>query len=174
MVQTVAWITSLVFMIIVAIIFFVVALKSKEKQTYEPIKKKWYKARKFYGITLTTFLLVICIYTLRELPYDLPIYGETEEPTVVNVEGVQFGWMMDKTEFKVGEPVEFDVTSKDVNHGFGIYDEDLTLLAQTQAMPDYTNKVYITFTKPGTYKILCLEYCGVAHHYMVAEITVTE
>jgi cytochrome c oxidase subunit II len=129
MVQTAAWITSLVFMTLVAFVFLVVVLKSKEKREYEPIKKKWYKARKFYGITLITLLLVVCIYTLRELPYDLPIYGEGQDPTVVKVEAVQFGWIMDQTEFKVGEPIEFDVTSKDVNHGFGIYDEDMTIIA---------------------------------------------
>lgn len=174
MVQTAAWVTSLVFMSLVFIVFGVVAWKSRVKSDYEHIKKKWYKARKFYATTLVTILLVVCIYTLRELPYDLPIYGEAQDPTIVDVEAVQFGWLMSETEFKVGEPVEFHVTSKDVNHGFGIYDEDLTIIAQTQAMPEYTNNVYITFTKPGTYKILCLEYCGTAHHYMVTEITVTE
>jgi cytochrome c oxidase subunit II len=174
MVQTAAWVTSLVFMSLVIVVYAVVAWKSREKSDYEPIKKKWNKARKVYATTLVTLLLVVCIYTLRELPYDLPIYGEGQDPTVVDVEAVQFGWLMSETEFKVGEPIEFDVTSKDVNHGFGIYDEDMTIIAQTQAMPEYTNTVYITFTKPGTYKILCLEYCGTAHHYMVSEITVTE
>ncbi|GGA74018.1 cytochrome C oxidase subunit II [Ornithinibacillus halotolerans] len=174
MVQTAAWVTSLVFMSLILIVFAVVAWKSREKSDYEPIKTKWNKARKVYATTLVTILLVACIYTLRELPYDLPIYGESQDPTLVDVEAVQFGWIMSETEFKVGEPIEFDVTSTDVTHGFGIYDEDMTIIAQTQAMPEYTNTVYITFTKPGTYKILCMEYCGLAHHYMVSEITVTE
>ena len=72
----------------------------------------------------------------------------------------------------VGEPVEFRVTSADVNHGFGIYDESLRLLAQTQAMPGYTNRLRFTFQKPGKYRILCLEYCGLGHHEMPAEISV--
>lgn len=174
-IQTVAWITSLFFMLVIAFIFGIVAIKaSKERQDFAPIKKKWYKARTFYGTTLVVVMLVITIYTLRELPYDTPVYGEGNEPTIVDVEGVQFGWNMSKTEFKVGEPIEFRVTSSDVTHGFGIYDEDKTLIAQTQAMPDYTNTVYITFDKPGTYQILCLEYCGVAHHLMIGEIEVVE
>ncbi|WP_026905740.1 cytochrome c oxidase subunit II [Paucisalibacillus globulus] len=174
MVQTAAWVTSLVFMSLVFVVYAVVAWKSREKSDYEQVKKKWTKARKIYATSLVTVLLVVCIYTLRELPYDLPIYGDDQDPTVVDVEAVQFGWIMSETEFKVGEPIEFDVTSSDVTHGFGIYDEDMTIIAQTQAMPEYTNTVYITFTKPGTYKILCMEYCGLAHHYMVSEITVTE
>lgn len=174
MIQTVAWVVSLIFMLLIAGVFGFVAFKSKEKQDFEPIKKKWYKARTFYGITLAAVMFAITIYTLRELPYDQPVYSAGVEPTIVDVEALQFGWKMSETEFKVGEPVEFLVTSSDVNHGFGIYDQQMNMLAQTQAMPEYTNKVYITFDKPGTYEILCLEYCGLAHHLMIGTIEVTE
>ncbi|SHF88845.1 cupredoxin domain-containing protein [Ornithinibacillus halophilus] len=174
MIQTVAWVVSLIFMTAIAGIFLFVAIKSKEKREYEPIKKKWYKARTFYGTTLVIAFLVITIYTLRELPYNQPLYGDEQEPTIVDVEAFQFGWHISEKEFKVGEPIEFDVTSADVTHGFGIYDEDRNLIAQTQAMPGYTNTVYITFDEPGTYEILCLEYCGLAHHVMIATIEVTE
>lgn len=172
MVQMVAWITSLIFMVLIAAMFLFVALKSKEKKAYAPIVKKWYKARKFYATVLIVGMIGVSFYTLRLLPFNQPVYGEGLEPTVVDVEAFQFGWEMSETEFEVGEPIEFDVTSRDVNHGFGIYDEDMELLAQTQAMPEYTNTVYITFDQPGTYEILCLEYCGLAHHQMVTEIHV--
>lgn len=172
MIQTVAWITSLIFMLFVVIVFGIVALKSKETRDYEPIKKKWYKARTFYGSVLVILLLAVTIYTLRDLPYNQPAYGEGQEPTVVEVDSFQFGWELSQTEFSVGEPIEFNVTSSDVTHGFGIYDEEMNLLAQTQAMPEYTNTVYITFEEPGTYEILCLEYCGLAHHLMIEEIVV--
>ncbi|MFD1848488.1 cytochrome C oxidase subunit II [Oceanobacillus bengalensis] len=174
MVQTVAWVTSLFFMIVVAAVFLIVVIKSKEKRDYEPIKKKWYKARTFYATILVIFFIVVTIYTLRELPYDQPVYGEEIKPTIVDVEALQFGWKMSETEFKVGEPIEFHVTSGDVTHGFGIYDENMNLIAQTQAMPAYTNKVYTTFDEPGTYEILCLEYCGLGHHVMIGKLEVTE
>ncbi|PAV31033.1 cytochrome C oxidase subunit II [Virgibacillus profundi] len=172
MVQIVASITSLFFMLVVTAVFAFVAMKSREKRDYEPIKKKWYKARTFYGTTLVILFLVVTIYTLRELPYDQPVYGEENLPIIVDVEAIQFGWNMSETEFSVGEPIEFHVTSSDVTHGFGIYDEDKNLIAQTQAMPEYTNEVYITFEEPGTYEILCLEYCGLAHHLMIQKIEV--
>ncbi|MFC4386916.1 cytochrome C oxidase subunit II [Gracilibacillus marinus] len=174
MVQTVAWIASLVFMCVVAFVFLYVFMKSKEKRPYERIKKRWYKARNFYGITLIVLMFILTIYTLRELPYDQPIYSKEENPTIVNVTALQFGWEFSQSEFEVGEPIEFHVTSQDVNHGFGLYDEEMNIIAQTQAMPSYTNIVYITFTKPGTYSVLCLEYCGLAHHVMTHEITVVE
>ncbi|SFD96610.1 cytochrome c oxidase subunit 2 [Lentibacillus persicus] len=174
MMQTVAWVVSLVFMLIVTAVFGIVAIKSTEERDYTPIKKKWYKARTFYGVILVVSMLVVTIYTLRDLPYNQPVYSAEAQPTIVDVEALQFGWELSETEFKVGEPVEFHVTSKDVNHGFGLYDEEMNILTQTQAMPDYTNKVYMTFEEPGTYEVLCMEYCGLAHHLMTAEITVTE
>lgn len=172
--QDVAWYASLFFMGIIAFVFLKVALSSTKKAEYDGVKKKWNKARKPYAIILLSIMLIATVYTLRELPYDAPVYSAGAEPTVVDVEAIQFGWNMSETEFKVGEPIEFLVTSADVTHGFGLYNEDMELLAQTQAMPEYTNPVFYTFTEPGTYEVLCLEYCGLAHHLMIATITVTE
>lgn len=172
MMQTIAWITTLIFILLIAIVFGWVVIRSKEKREYTAIMTKWYKTRKVYGITLVALLIIFSIYTLRELPYNAPAYGKGENPTIVQTEAMQFGWNIDVTEFSVGEQVEFHVTSADVTHGFGLYDEDMNLLEQTQAMPEYTNIVYYTFEEPGTYKILCLEYCGVGHHVMDTEIVV--
>jgi cytochrome c oxidase subunit II len=79
---------------------------------------------------------------------------------------------LSRSQVPVGQSVEFHVTSADVNHDFAIYDPGMHVVAQTQAMPGYTNKLDYTFSKPGTYKILCLEYCGIAHHNMMSEIKV--
>lgn len=62
--------------------------------------------------------------------------------------------------------VVFDVTSKDVNHGFGIYDPSGHLFAQVQAMPDYVNHLSLRFSVPGHYVVRCLEFCGIAHAAM--------
>jgi cytochrome c oxidase subunit 2 len=91
---------------------------------------------------------------------------------VVDVVGHQWTWDVSQTHLKVGEPVEFRVTASDVNHGFAIYAPDGRIVIQTQAMPGFTNKILYTFQTPGTYRIMCLEYCGVAHHGMTAELEV--
>ena len=39
-------------------------------------------------------------------------------------------------------------------------------------MPGVTNRLVHTFTQPGKYRILCLEYCGLAHHGMILEFDV--
>jgi cytochrome c oxidase subunit 2 len=71
-----------------------------------------------------------------------------------------------------GKLVEFDVTSKDVNHNLAIYNSAGELVAQVQAMPDYTNRLFYRFDAPGHYYVLCLEYCGLAHHAMNTEFDV--
>jgi len=63
-------------------------------------------------------------------------------------------------------PVVFDVTSRDVNHGFGIYDPGGRLVGQVQAMPDYVNHLPFRFHLAGHYTVRCLEYCGIAHAAM--------
>src|SRR5690625_960079 len=172
MIQTVAWITSLIFMVLIAVVFGWVALNSTKKEDYQPIVKKWYKARKVYGIALVVLMVIVTIYTLRELPHNEPVYSAGVEPVIVDAEALQFGWNISQTEFEVGDSVEFRVTTADVTHVFGIYDPDMELLAQTQAMPEFTNSVYITFDEPGSYEILCLEYCGLGHHLMTATLEV--
>ena len=91
----------------------------------------------------------------------------------MNVSGGQWYWELDVEVVPLGQPVTFNVTSEDVNHGMGVYDENMTLLFQTQGMPGYVNSVSYTFDKPGDYQVLCMEFCGVAHHDMIAEFTVS-
>jgi heme/copper-type cytochrome/quinol oxidase subunit 2 len=62
--------------------------------------------------------------------------------------------------------VEFRVSSLDVNHGFAVYSPGGTLLAQTQSMPGYVNRLRMRFQHPGRYPVLCLELCGMEHHSM--------
>jgi cytochrome c oxidase subunit 2 len=83
-----------------------------------------------------------------------------------------WAWEFDRTHLPVGVPVVFHTTSSDVNHGFGVFDPKGRLLFQTQAMPGWVNKVAWTFGEPGRYRVLCLEYCGLVHHGMMAELEV--
>jgi cytochrome c oxidase subunit 2 len=101
-------------------------------------------------------------------------YGETAGPNkqTVQVVGVQFAWTVNPTVVRAGVPVEFLATTRDVNHGFGVYDPDGTLIFQAQVIPDQTQKIVHTFSEPGTYEVLCLEFCGVNHHNMITTFEV--
>ena len=77
----------------------------------------------------------------------------------------QYGFSMPAT-VPVNTTVVFDVTSKDVNHGFGIYGPSGVVVSQVQAMPGYINHLAVKFSVPGHYTVRCLEFCGIAHAAM--------
>jgi cytochrome c oxidase subunit 2 len=101
-------------------------------------------------------------------------YGETaaSDAQVVRVVGRQFGWQLAPARVRAGVPVQFRAESADVNHGFGVYDLHDRLMAQVQVMPGREQRLELTFDRPGRYRILCLEFCGVNHHRMVAQLEV--
>lgn len=163
-------------MILVGIGFMFVALKSgRRADDYTPMQVRAYRIRTRLFWLLVLVLGPTMIYNLADLPYSAAHarpHASGAQPLVIEATGYQWRWELSSKHITVGRPVEFRVTSADINHGFAIYDTDMHLVAQTQAMPGYTNKLNYTFTKKGTYKILCLEYCGIAHHNMITELVV--
>jgi len=71
-----------------------------------------------------------------------------------------------------GATVEFRVTSLDVNHGLGLYGPQRQIVAQTQAMPGYVNRLRVRLDTSGEYLVLCLEYCAAGHHRMRSSLMV--
>lgn len=172
MYQSIAWYATLFFVFLIALAFAFVYGESRKLKEYEPIQKKGYKIRKYYFLCLVAILGFASAISLSRLPYHSHNVLAKENAKVVDVTGMQFSWQLSDENFVVGEPVQFRVTSKDVTHGFGLYDTKMKIIAQTQAMPEYTNTLAVTFQKPGTYKILCLEYCSTGHHLMMKDIVV--
>lgn len=175
MIQNVVWSVSIVLMGCLALVFIWVAAGARFAiANYGPVIDAAYRIRIWlFGLALA-ILIGTNYQTLRELPYvnTLPQLAGAPVQRAEAV-GAQWAWAITPSTFSVGQTAEFHVTSKDVNHGFALYDPEFHIVAQTQAMPGYTNVLRYTFTRPGTYQVLCLEYCGVAHHEMKAEITVT-
>ncbi|GHI00911.1 cytochrome c oxidase subunit II [Neobacillus kokaensis] len=172
MYQLIAWYATLFFVFLIALAFSFVYGESRKLREYGPIQEKGYKIRKFYFLALIAVMGFASSLTLSRLPYHAQHAKAESNAKVVDVTGYQFAWDLSDENFSVGEPVEFRVTSKDVTHGFGLYDPDLELISQTQTMPEYTNALTVTFDKPGTYKIMCLEYCSTGHHLMIKDIVV--
>lgn len=169
MYQQLAWIVSCVLIALLAIAFVYVLINSRSAGDNADIAAatgRW-RRRLLWGVTL--MCIPIVAYSLTRLPYAqgaMTGLGSIE----VQARGYQWYWELSKTELPVGKPIEFQVTSADVNHGFSIYDANMRIVTQTQAMPGVTNVLRHTFQEPGTYRILCLEYCGVGHHTMMTEL----
>lgn len=116
---------------------------------------------------LLIFCVIVSVASLRPWPHAVEA-GALE----VNATGSQWFWDIDVREVPVGRPVVFNVHAGDVNHGFGVADPAGRILFQAQAMPGYVNRVEYVFEEPGTYRVMCLEYCGLVHHDMNDELVV--
>jgi cytochrome c oxidase subunit 2 len=68
----------------------------------------------------------------------------------------------------VGSRVTFYVTSSDVEHGFSIPETGVNAMVT----PGWVSSVSHTFDKPGTYLLVCNEYCGAGHQLMASKIEV--
>jgi cytochrome c oxidase subunit 2 len=141
---------------------------------YGPAVASAYRLRGWLFAAALLVLLGFSYRSLIELPYVNLLPRPAGPVGSALATGEQWGWAVSPNAFRVGQTVEFQVTSKDVNHGFALYDPGMRIVAQTQAMPGYTNILRYTFSQPGTYHVLCLEFCGLAHHDMKADIAVTQ
>jgi len=107
------------------------------------------------------------------LPYDKaysePKINKLDEKTY-QVFSVASMWQFQPAEIyiPVGSEVDFYLTSKDVVHGFNIYEKNVNMMAVYGAI----NKTTVKFDKPGVYDIVCHEYCGVGHQNMRAQVIV--
>lgn len=167
------WLTTLLGIAVVTFGFLYVISQSGREEDPKTVQVRAYALRRWVFGGLIALGIVVTGASLWPFPIS-PQHGPPRSPQVVHVVGHQWAWQIDTAIVRAGIPVSFEVTSADVNHGLGIYDSDDRLLTQTQAMPGVTNRLVYTFEHPGKYRILCLEYCGLAHHAMVREIDVVD
>lgn len=168
------WTIALVGMGLVALGFIFVILQAG-KPAADPAKSAHtaHRLRSWLFGALLVIFVVGSWATLRPYPI-APQRSPLDVQQVVNVTAGQWYWKIAPDTVALGHPVEFRVTSADVNHGFAIYAPDGRIAAQTQAMPKYTNVLLYTFKQPGTYTVQCLEYCGLGHAPMLVTFQVAD
>jgi cytochrome c oxidase subunit 2 len=153
--------------------FLFTALSARKgPDDYELIHHNGYLFRRYWFVGLMCLGLMSFGFTLPHMPVPMFRKPAGQVSTVVNVTGEQWSWTLQPSTVTAGQSVEFRVTSHDVNHGFGIFNSNGNIVGQVQAMPGFTNDLYYTFDKPGTYTIRCLELCGLYHTAMVSSLTV--
>lgn len=174
MIQETVLIITVILMSVVTATFAYVAFNTGDQNIdYASIQKKSYSIRSKFFWVLTIAGVIIFVLTTSDLPYSATRGDIPADAVQVNVQGKQWVWIMDRLEANAGDTVVFNVSAADVTHGLGIYDPDMTLIAQAQAMPSgYVNKIKLKLDRPGIYKLLCLEYCGLAHHSMITDFTI--
>lgn len=154
----------------IVVVAFVIAAHAKQEVPYEEVSGTGYRLRRPW----LAFLCGLGVVAVGASAFLLPYARGDAAGTRVKVTGGQFYWTIDPAVLPAHREVRFDVTSVDVNHGFGIYDPKGRLIGSVQAMPGYTNKLDLTFDMPGVYMIRCFEFCGLNHHLMTAQFRVGE
>jgi len=156
--------------LLLAGVFVVVGVQAGSDVSVERVQRVGYWLRKRWLVLLVVVGVLVVGISLFDLPYAT---GSSADRTVVKVVGVQFSWSLSPDRVPAGTPIRFDVTSLDVNHGFGLYDPKGHLIGSVQAMPGYHNELDLTLSEPGVYEVRCLELCGLYHSSMEATFTVT-
>ena len=68
---------------------------------------------------------------------------------------------------ETGREYVFHLGTYDVQHGFSVRQEEtLSKQLSLQMLPGYEWKVPMQFDEPGTYHVVCNEFCGVGHRTM--------
>jgi cytochrome c oxidase subunit 2 len=142
-------------------------------EAYEAVARSGGRISQRLFVAVVVVLAVVFLLSIWWLPYRRIAAARIGAPVArVAITGKMWNWTLSQTRLPAGVPVEFDVTSLDVNHGFGIYSPSGHLMAQVQAMPGYTNHLIVRFREAGRYTVRCLEFCGVPHIGMVTNFEV--
>jgi len=71
---------------------------------------------------------------------------------------------------KKGVQYTLHLSSLDLNHGFSLYPVNLNF----QVVPGYDYALKVVPNSAGDFRIICNEFCGIGHHYMVGKVLVEE
>lgn len=154
---------------LLGVAFVVIGVQAGSEVAFERVHRVAYWLRKRW----LALLLVIGVFVVGTSLFDLPYATGQGGRTLVTVASGQFFWSLTPTRVPAGTRVRFDVTSIDVNHGFGLYDPRGHLIGSVQAMPGYHNELDLTLSEVGVYQIRCLELCGLNHATMQNVFRVT-
>lgn len=73
-------------------------------------------------------------------------------------------------EFEKGKSYRLHLSSVDVLHGFSLQPENINL----EVVPGYEMVLTIEPNHAGTYSVVCNEYCGIGHQFMLGRVDVTK
>ena len=89
---------------------------------------------------------------------------------VIRISAKRFDYTPGNLRLKKGEPVVFELTTKDVLMGFNLPDFNL----RADIVPDKVIRVRFVPDKTGTFTFLCDVFCGEGHERMQGTLTVID
>lgn len=157
-------------------------------EKHEHVIERYERAWILFGLGMITVFIILIGYMMLSMGNTNPVSVARIDATKVRVEGdfanprveqvgneyvayvqaFSFGYLPMEMKFKAGQKVTFYITSPDVQHGFQVEKTNINV----QVIPGEVAKVSYTFKKPGEYKVICNEYCGIGHANMISKIVV--
>ncbi len=125
------------------------------------------------------FVVLLGVFALNVR--DIQALGAPPSPeaAAVQIEGHRWWWKVEYPDLgittanqlyiPVGQSVKVELTSADVIHSFWVPQ----LQFKRDLIPGQTNTMWLQADKPGVYRALCAEYCGLQHaqmHFMVVAL----
>ncbi len=104
------------------------------------------------------------IFTYNTIPWvaeDI-MRHDIEADRTYNIEIQKHKWKLPKEQMvaNMGEKIRFNVKSKDLTYGFGLFRKDGSMVMQMQVVPGHTNDILWTFHECGRYDLTSTEYSG--------------
>lgn len=78
----------------------------------------------------------------------------------ITMQNHEFGLPSSKLVIRKNDIVRFNIDSKDLTYGFGIFRSDNTMVFQMQVIPGHNNDILWQFDRPAVYSIRSTEYSG--------------
>jgi cytochrome c oxidase subunit 2 len=129
-----------------------------------------------WGWSIPTFAVFISFFYWGAALY-VPRYRPPPGAVQVDVVAKQWMWKIqhqngireiDTMHVPVGQAVELRIRSEDVIHSFYVP----AFRLKQDAVPGMTTEFWFKATRPGTYSLLCAEYCGRDHSRMRGRVVV--
>ncbi|RMF54638.1 MAG: cytochrome c oxidase subunit II [Calditrichaeota bacterium] len=169
-------IISLIFFvgIVFAMLYFVVRYHHKNHKQPEDIHGS--VTLEVLWTIIPTILVITMFYygykgfhNMRTVP---------EDAMEVTVTGRMWSWMYtydngyqtDTLIVPVNQPVKLNLESADVLHSYYIP----AFRVKQDAVPGWNNYLWFQATDPGVYDVMCAEYCGDRHSYMLSSVKAIE
>lgn len=171
----VQWMIGIAFVLMAGclVAVFVSVARDRAEESWDGIYSRAGGLRRRWFSGLLVFGVVVFAVSMTWLPYSFVRSAQLPgQATQVAVTARQFTFEVDNDCIPNDAPIEFQVTSSDVNHGFAVYNADRHIIGQVQAMPGYTNTLRMSISEPGEYTIICTELCGSGHSFMRGSFSV--
>ncbi len=156
--QTIAY-TLYVIVILALMAWFAYKITRAGKES--PVKPSLFYSFVALLVVIGVSLHIVTHETIPWKPLDLNRADITADAEFnIVIADHQFTLPSDKLIIKQGQLVRFNVESKDLTYGFGLFRADNSMVFQMQVLPGHKNDILWKFDRLETYSIRSTEYSG--------------